>query len=200
MPKISMARKRFITKNFLSGAVIIASIVISMIMVRRGENPQTDPFSAIGAENRILFIFWGSTTGAAVYLNLRLLATRLNVQSKIFQIVLAVGCSMAIVTSIVLGMDTLRRVIHVGSAMIFGIVCVLCLLFLMIVKLKRKNKRLSATYITAMAIAGLIFILTSIYVGWFTAFTQIILSNVCLVAMFCSNFIEKWPDQTLDKE
>ena len=190
--KLTIQNTRFIANNFLCGACIIGSIVLSMIMVQLGENPTTDPFSAIGKQNRLLFIFWGATTAAAVYFNLCLLATRLNVRSNAFEIILAVGCSMGILTTLVIGLEPLRRVIHVGSAMIFGVTCVLCLLYLMIVKLRQKRKRTTVPYLTAMLIAGMLFILTTIYYGWFTAFTQILLSNVCLVAMFGSNIFEKW--------
>jgi hypothetical protein len=190
--KLRQIKQLLITKNALTAVCIIISIVFSMLMLTRGEDPHLNTFSSIGEANRVLFAFWGVATAAAVYLNLQLLATRLKIKHRLFQILLAIGCSMAVVTVAVVGDDTTRRVIHVGSALIFGVTCVLALLFLMIIKAKQKSKRSSVPYITAMAIVGVIFIWTSIYVGWFTAHTQVLLTNMCLIVMFCSNFFEKW--------
>jgi len=180
-----------VIKTLLCGASVITSIVISVIMISLGENPQTDALSRIGYVNRGLFFVWGVTTGLAVYLNLKILSKRLQFKSKIFDIALILGCSMSIVAVTVMGYSPANRAIHIISSGIFGVVCVACVLTLMIVKAIKKNKRTSVPYITAMALAGVIFIFTSAQVGWFTASTQVLLANVCLTAMFCSNFIER---------
>ena len=167
-------------------------------MIRLGDNPATATFSSIGDQNRALFFVWGITTGLATLLNIRLLASRLNFKNRIFDWVSSTGCAMALVTVTVLGYDPVNRTIHIISAAIFGITCVACLLLLMIIKLIKRSKT-AVPYITAMALAGVIFIFTSIYIGWFTALTQILLANVCLVVMFSSNFIEKMPSYSQEK-
>ena len=183
-------------KTMISGGAVVVSVALSIIMISLSDSPGTDPFSAVGENNRILFFAWGFSTGLAVYMNLRLLARRLQVKSKFFEIALAIGCSMALVTTSIVGMQTLMRIIHVSSAAIFGLVCTMCVLAILIIKLKKKGKQTSVPYITALAIAGIVFIIATIYAGWFTAYTQILLANVCLVTMFCSNYIEKWTVET----
>ncbi|MCL2755484.1 MAG: hypothetical protein FWE45_00310 [Firmicutes bacterium] len=190
--------RKFLTKSTLCGAAIVTSIVLSFIMLSRGENPTTDPFSAIGEQNRVLFLLWGIFTALAVYFNLRLLASRCNFKNKLFEIPLTIGCLMGILTTIIVGMETWQRIIHVGSAMLFGVLCVICVVWILIVKfMRKKKKRVFVPYVTALFIVAVIFIFASAQMGWFTALTQILLANVCLIIMFCSNFFEKWPDYTM---
>jgi len=189
--------KRVLVKSILCGVFIVTSIVMSIVMISRGDNPTTDPFSAIGEQNRVLFLLWGVFTALAVYLNLRLLATRLNFKNKWFEIPLAIGCSSGIVTTVIVGAATWQRVIHVSSAMVFGVLCVACVVWMLIVKfMRKKKKRVFVPYVTAIFIVAVIFIFASAQTGWFTASTQMLLANVCLIIMFCSNFFEKWPDYT----
>ncbi|MCL2570093.1 MAG: hypothetical protein FWE16_02700 [Firmicutes bacterium] len=186
--------KRVVFKSILCGASVIVSIIMSFILISRGDYPTRDPLSAIGEQNHALFILWGIFTGLAVYFNLKLLASRLNFKSRLFEIALIIGCSMSIVTVTIVGLETWRRIIHISSAMSFGVICVLCVITLVIVKLRcKKNRKTSITYLTAIALSAVIFIFTSINIGWFTAMTQVLVATVCLIIMFCSNFIEKWP-------
>jgi len=182
-----------ITKKIMCGGFVIGAITISIIMLAVGYSPRTRALSAIGEDYRWLFFAWGVCTASATYLNLKLLATRLQVKNRIFDIFLLVGCSMGIVTVLILGMDPIIRAIHVSSAMLFGVITALCLVFLLFIKVRRKNKRTSLPYITAIALAAVIFAFTSIQVGWFTALTQVLLANICLIIMFISNFLERWP-------
>ncbi|MCL2587261.1 MAG: hypothetical protein FWE31_03405 [Firmicutes bacterium] len=180
-------------KRIMCGVAVLASITISFVMVFISDTPTTIPLSAIGYQNRLLFFFWGVTTSSAVYFNLKLMARNLKFKSIIFDWVLIIGCSMAIVTVIVMGYHPVRRIIHVGSAGLFGVLTVMCVLALLIVKLRKKSKLSSIPYLTAVAVAGVIFIFASAQVGWFTALTQVILATACLVTMFATNFLEKWP-------
>jgi len=184
--------KRGIIYTIACSLSIVLSIVFSSIMIGRGQSPRTLAFSQIGNENQALFILWGITTSLAVYLNLKLLRRRLKYNNKAFEILLAIGCSMAIVTTCVVGSETVRRVIHIGSAMAFGLLCVACVVWLMVIKYWRKNKKATTIYLTAIALSALILIFSTISVGWFTAYTQILITNVSLIIMFFSNFVEKW--------
>jgi len=152
------------------------------------------PLSKIGYADRILFALWGVATGFAVYLSLKMLASRLRFKNRIFEVLLAVGCIMTIVTVSVMGYGRIERPIHVASAMGFGIFNIICVMWLLILKMIRKNKRTTAIYITLIMICAVIFIFTSAQMGWFTAFTQVLVINVCLAITFTSNFIERWPE------
>jgi len=172
----------------------ITSVVLAIAMMQFSDvDTGTAPFSAIGEANRALFILWGVATAIALYTSMMILARRLKFKSRIFEIALAIGCSMVIVTSAVVGGAPAVQVIHRTSAGLFGLICAVCILVLFIVKMrKRQYRRRTATYITVLSFAGIIFLLTTIYVGWFTASTQILVINVALVTMFLSNFVEKW--------
>lgn len=172
---------------------IILSVIMSGVMLSRGDNLVTAPFSEIGEQNRALFVIWGATTAAALFYNLRLLASRLSFHGRAFNVIAFVGCGMVIVTSSVVGLEPVRRIIHITSAALFGGITALCILFLLIVKFKlKKNRKRTATYIFLLAIAAVIFIFATISAGWFTASTQMLIINVALVTMFFSNFVEKW--------
>jgi len=178
-------------KNIFCVVSVTVSILLSVILLF-GNDPGTRALSALGSENRLLFFLWGIFTGAATYFNLSLLASRLKYKNRLFEIILAVGCSLILLTVTVLGMEPLYRAIHVGSAMSFGVTTVLCLVWLLTVKLVRQDKRTTVPYLAALVIVAIIFIATSIQVGWFTALTQVLLADVCLAVMFCSNFLENW--------
>ena len=189
-------RNMLITNKFLCGACIVASIVLSMVLLsvghRQGFDVIAGTFSSIGTANHLLFIFWGIVTGLAVYLNLSLLALRLGIKNIWFYVLLVIGCAGSIVTVSFVGWDPTIRAIHIVSAAVFGFFSTLCLLYILVIKMMQKGKRTTLPYLTAIIIIGVIFIYTSVQIGWFTALTQVLLSNVCLVAMFCSNFFEKW--------
>jgi len=171
----------------------IVSIALSGVMVSLGENPNIDALSRIGEENHALFILWGVFTAVAIYMNYLLLAHRLDITNKFFYAVLTIGCSMVIVSSSVIGEHIALRVIHVTASGLFGLLCAVCLVILLIVKIRcNYNKKRTAMYLTLMAVAGLLLVVTTIYVGWFTAYTQVLIINLCLVTMFLSNFVEKW--------
>ena len=197
-------RNMLITNKFLCGACIVASIVLSMILLsighRQGFDVVNGTFSSIGTANHLLFIFWGIATGLAVYLNLSLLALRLGIINTWFYVALVIGCIGSLITVSFVGWDPTIRAIHIVSAAVFGLFSTLCLLYILIVKMKQKGKRTSLPYLTAIIIVGVIFIFTSVQVGWFTALTQVLLSNICLVAMFCSNFFESWSKEMATKE
>lgn len=171
-------------------------MIISFEMLNRSHDPGTQAFSSIGLANRALFIIWGFFTGLAIYLNMRLLARRLNFKSKWFEVLLIIGCLMIMVTTSIVGSSgeiwDWERIVHLLSALIFGAICISLVITLMIVKIRRKNKKSSVTYLTAILLAFAIFAMSTLYIGWFTANAQILLINVCLVTMFCSNFIERW--------
>jgi len=177
------------------GILIAASITLSMILMLTGDYAvERYPLSKIGYANRGIFALWGIATGMAVYLNMKLLASRLQFKNRIFESLLVVGCLMTLVTVTIMGYGRIERPIHVASAMGFGIFNIVCVMWLMILKARRKNKSLTAVYITLIMICAVIFIFTSAQMGWFTALTQVLVINVCLVIMFISNFIERWPD------
>jgi len=184
------------TKVYIAIALIslISSIVLSMIMLRTSERPTlTATFSSMGARNRPLFFFWGVSTSIAVYMNIKLLAKRLQFKNKFFEIVLIVGCANALITASVIGQDTARSVIHNVSAMVFGFFCLFCLLVLMVYKFRCKiNRKRTATYITAISLCAVAVAFMFQWVGNFTAFTQTTIINVGLITMFLSNFVEKW--------
>ena len=185
------------TYNRLCAAGIVGSVLLSVILISLGDSPRKDALSVIGSANRELFFMWGTITGAATYFNLHRLAAKLEFKSKAFEWILAVGCSMILLTISILGYQTLNRIIHVGSALAFGLSTVGCLLWLIIVKcVKRKDIKVTATYICAMVFAAIIFIVTSIQVGWFTAVSQVLLANVCLAVIFSATHLENFsPDE-----
>jgi hypothetical protein len=185
-----METKDSIRKIFC-GVSVIVSVLLSVALLSGGKI-DTKPFSALGLENQVLFFFWGIFTGAATFFNLTWLASRLGYQNRLFKVLLTVGCLIVLVTVTVMGYEPVNRIIHVGSAMVFGVTTVSCVLWILIVKLIRQDKKTTVPYLCALVLAGIVFIVTFIQTGWFTAFTQVLLADVCLAIMFCSNFLEKW--------
>ncbi|MCL2846498.1 MAG: hypothetical protein FWE38_02290 [Firmicutes bacterium] len=203
-----MQKKRVIVHKIACGVTIAVSIILSITMLvtadtnlTTGEpiNIRTDAFSVIGFANREMFFIWGVATGLAVFLNLRLLAVRLGLVHRWFTALLAFGCSMTLVTVSVMGYDSIARPIHVGSAALFGFCTAISLIIILVKKLK-KNKRITSMYLTIFAMTAVIFVFTTIYVGWLTALTQILLTNISLVIMFASNFMEKWPAEISEEQ
>jgi len=176
------------TKQIACGILIATSIALSFILMATGDyDVGRYPLSKIGYANRIVFALWGGATATAVYLNLKLLASRLELKNRFFEAMLAVGCLMTIITVLVMGYGRIERPIHVASAMGFGIFNIICVMWLMILKLMRKNRKTTAVYIALITICAVIFIFTSAQMGWFTAFTQVLVINVCLGITFTSN-------------
>jgi hypothetical protein len=180
-------------RKFLGASLLVLSVIISIAFLFDGSaDAATEPFSTIGGHNRVWFFIWGAATGAAVYINFTIFAKRLDIKSRIFHVALVIAAVAAVVTTAVVGVETWERVVHVSSAMVFGILSVVCILFLLIVKIIRKNKRTSIPYIAILALVGIVFIFVSAEVGWFTAITQVVFINVSLLILFISNFIERW--------
>ena len=182
-------------KVIICATAVIASIALSVVMVNRSYDPRRQPFTGIGLRHPELFIIWGVATALAIFLNMRLLAKRLHVRNKAFDMTLALGCAMLIVTSCIVGPAPIwewRRITHMVSAVIFGLTCVTLIVVLMVVKLRRKGKKSSVTYLTAILLTLMFFVIATINVGQFPAYAQTMLINVCLVAVFCSNYIERW--------
>ena len=187
--------RRVVAKKLFCVVFLVISILLSTTMLAMAEGNLLEiAFSVIGDANQAMFIMWGVATAGAVYLNMKLLASRLQVKSKIFEVVLAVACLAAIPLVCITGYETWRRIVHVTSAMLFGILGIICVVFLFIMKLRRKSKKSAVPWLMAIFIVAVMFIYSTVQVGWFTAFTQILVINLCLIATFTSNFFEKWPE------
>jgi len=185
-------RKMIIINNGLCVFFVILSIAFSMALYGMAEDPIRDPMSKTGDENRILFALWGFSTSLAVFFNLHTLARRLNIRSHWFNYPLIAACIAGTLTTLVVGLDPLQRAIHIGSAAVFGIAGVLCLLFLLIEKAARKNFITTSLYILILLVVGLYFIISTLGQGWFTAQSQALLVGMGLFIMLAANFFEKW--------
>jgi len=178
-------------EKLFCGTLIIASVALSIILLVETCTPQIKTFSYIGEQNRVLFFIWGISTGAATFFNLRLLAKRLQFKNRIFDWILGFGCSTALVMVTVTGFEPLNYAVHMASAKIFGIIGGVCLLILMLVKFVKKNKIISMLYIVAMVSTFVVLVVATARAGHYTAPSQLLLTNVFLAVMFCSNFLEK---------
>jgi len=171
--------------------LIIVSVVLSTILLVETCTPQMKTFSYIGEQNRTLFFIWGVSTGAATFFNIRLLAKRLQFRNRIFDWILGFGCSMALVMVTVTGFEPLNYAVHMASAKFFGLIGGVCLLILMLIKFAKKNRIISMLYIIAMVSTFVVLVVVTLQTGHYTAPTQLLLTNVFLAVMFCSNFLEK---------
>jgi len=84
------------------------------------------------------------------------------------------------------------RIIHLIAAALFGVSSAVCVFTITIIQLKRKRKKSTSIYFTFFSVVALIFVISIIHIGWFTAQIQIMIINAALVTMFLSNFIENW--------
>ena len=196
-------------EKLFCGTLIIASVTLSIILLVETCTPQMKTFSYIGEQNRALFFIWGISTGAATFFNLKLLAKRLQFKNRTFDWILGFGCSTALVMVTVTGFEPLNYAVHMASAKIFGIIGGVCLLILMLIRWRgrppvptttmartdvrasRKNKIISMLYIIVMIATFVVLVVATARAGHYTAPSQLLLTNVFLVVMFCSNFLEK---------
>jgi len=168
------------------------ALALSVTFFIMGDNPRHDTFSSTGIDNRLLFATWGGFTGVAVFFNFKELARKLNILSKWFYIVIWVSSVSVMLTSVVIGRHQAVHILHVATSMIFGISGILCVIYLLVMKYKRHSRYTTIAYAIAMFAAAVYFIIICVQMGWFTMFIQMLVINLALVIMVCSNFIEKW--------
>jgi len=181
-----------VVQKVLCAISFILAITLSVWMVVLTDYPRTDTLSSTGEQNHALFIIWGVVSALAVYFNMRQFAINLKCHTKYFEISVVTSSIATIVCVSVIGWETWQRWVHIGAAMISGVLIVLNILYLLLIRFIRKDKTLTIMYFLAIATVGVAFLYRTISLGWFTALTQLLLINVILLAAVCSNLFERW--------
>ena len=133
---------------------LIASLYLSVISFVN-TSPAEQTLSSIGEADRLWFFSWGIATSLALFLNLGLLADKLNFKGKPrkwFNTVAIIGSSSLLVTVSVVGDHPAQVATHWASGIIFGILgfcCAVCLLIIRRIKTKSRVPYISIAVIGA---------------------------------------------------
>lgn len=178
-----------IQKRCFIGALTIMSVVLSLIHFYE-HNPAERTMSSIGRENSLWFLVWGMFTGSAIYLNLKLLAKRLDFRYRWFGFLVVFAVINVLLTTIVNGTSRWEANFHWATAMMFGVTSAVCVFILLGVK--RTRKRCRMPYLTIVTLAAVVTVIPIPIIG-LSAMSQLVMLNACLAVLFYTNFIERWP-------
>ena len=175
-------------KKLTFGGLIIASVLISLHAFS-GSNPAERTLSNLGLYYPRFFITWGLLASLSVFFNLGYLARKLNVKSKIFNVVRYVGSFAVLITVTINNPNYQWMVItHWASGMTFGALSFFSTLYLFWRKFK--TARGLCPYLTLCALAAAFTVITIIFLG-LTALAQIVILIVCQLCLFTANFVER---------
>jgi len=175
---------------------MLVSIGLSSFLMIVGDLPFSNSFSSIGATRRIEFALWGMATGFALFIGMKMVLAKLEIDNKRINTDILLSCLLVVMTTLIIGegeLDETRGFAwwwHLVTAVLFSITAFGLMYVLLGIKLKKTNKRSSIPYMILVGLGGAGLIIDAIITGWVTAFTQIMLINTCLLVLLSINFFE----------
>lgn len=132
--------KKFGTSELVCLAALIAGLTYGMYYLDI-QNPFKFSLSEIGRTNHALFIVWSLFSGFALLLNVPRLYKRTNYKSKLGAWCLALGLLCLVATFCNMSKEPLPYAFHVGTALVFALLCFVSIVLPLLSMLKKKDKR-----------------------------------------------------------
>jgi len=169
-------------------------------------NPFKTTLTEIGMNNQPLYIVWGVMTGAAVWLNTRIMSRRLGVNNKLINVLLGIGCVSIVLSVLVykgnafemrfLNGDTLSH-FHRTFAVIFGVLCAFSVLATLWAASGKKRDRLPCRIAVVILLLVCIIDVVSIIFCGLTLFCELFALLFFQIVMFFFNFVLKIGAKTI---
>jgi len=193
-------------KSLLHAIACRALLPLSMILcfvILWGNDIVNRTFSGIGRDYPTIFLVYCFVIATGFWINMRLLAKRLNIKHKLFHIILFIGILGMVATPLTLEETPIWQTIHVAMGAVFIFFGLTMFLFALFIKAKRSRSKLPyASMFTVFVLA----MTMGIFMHGFFAIWQMITINVTFIFLFTVNHIERWSDQqafahsTVDQE
>ena len=184
---IKVLRSKWLCLVLLSISLTLSLIAIGFL----GKSIANRTLSSFGREHRAWFILWGVFTSLSVLSNMLMFQRDFNLHKRLLGIITVFGSMSVIITSLVVGEDTLQKVIHYTSVITFGLLCFLGIAYsYFITRKQKKSLNIILIVMTASAVADIVYF----SICGLTALCELLLLFVCQFCIFFSNFIIKSPN------